>query len=74
MSHTLQTTLPTVPGERLATLGFLPAAMTAWRWLMNEKQMATDVLLTEEFEDTQWQDTQYVSGSVDVPLERFGAN
>jgi hypothetical protein len=74
MSQTLlQPVVPLATGFHWATLGARPGVRLVWRWLMNEKQLATESLFTEDFEDTQWQDTQHVFGSMDVPVERYGA-
>lgn len=73
MSQTHQLPAPLATRFRWSTLGGRPGARLAWRWLVNEKQLAAESLFTEDFQDTSWQDTQHVFGSMDVPVERYGA-
>jgi hypothetical protein len=73
MSQTLQASAQPTIGVKWATLGDWTGVRLAWRWLVNEKQIATESLFCEDFQDTQWQETQWVRGAVDVPVERYDA-
>jgi hypothetical protein len=73
MSHTLLQPVSLTRAFQWPVLGVGRGARFAWRWLMDEKQMASESFYAEDVHDAQWQDTQTMAFEVDIPVERYGA-